>query len=98
MGDLTGRCAARRAEEKGEQPRAFSETGTPQRTVRTRGCQTPAVAVVQMAKIAVVVPVFNGEACLGELYRRLVASVSTITDDFELIFVEDSGADSSWEP
>jgi dolichol-phosphate mannosyltransferase len=50
-----------------------------------------------MAKLAVVVPVFNAEACLDELYRRLIDSVSTVTDDFELIFIEDGGADNSWE-
>lgn len=37
--------------------------------------------------ISVVVPVYGCRAALHELHRRLVESVSTITDDFEIILV-----------
>jgi len=50
-----------------------------------------------MPQLSVVTPVFQAEGCLEELYRRLVAAVSSITGDFEIIMVEDCGGDRSWE-
>jgi len=50
-----------------------------------------------MAHISVVTPVYQAEGCLEELYRRLVAALSGITQDFEIIMVEDCGGDRSWE-
>lgn len=47
--------------------------------------------------ISVVVPVYRAEACLRELYRRLVAALETITPDFEILLVEDCGPDRSWD-
>jgi glycosyltransferase involved in cell wall biosynthesis len=46
--------------------------------------------------ISVVVPVFRSAPTLRELHRRLVAAVGALTDEFELIFVEDCGGDASW--
>jgi dolichol-phosphate mannosyltransferase len=42
-----------------------------------------------MAYLSVVIPVYKAESCLHELYRRLKASIETITDNFEIIMVED---------
>ena len=39
----------------------------------------------------------QAEGCLEELYRRLVAALSGITQDFEIVMVEDCGGDRSWE-
>ncbi|OYD17466.1 glycosyltransferase [candidate division WOR-3 bacterium JGI_Cruoil_03_51_56] len=50
-----------------------------------------------MAHISVVTPVYNEESCLRELYRRLKASLTTITDDFEILLVDDGSTDRSWE-
>jgi glycosyltransferase involved in cell wall biosynthesis len=50
-----------------------------------------------MAHISVVIPVYKAEASLEELYRRLRASLETITADFEIILVEDCGGDRSWD-
>jgi polyisoprenyl-phosphate glycosyltransferase len=50
-----------------------------------------------MARLSVVTPVYRAEDCLEELYRRLVAVLSGITQDFEIIMVEDCGGDRSWE-
>jgi len=50
-----------------------------------------------MAHISVGTPVYRAEGCLEELYRRLVAALSGITQDFEIIMVEDCGGDRSWE-
>src|SRR5882672_3706377 len=50
-----------------------------------------------MPHISVVTPVYKAEGCLEELYRRLVAALSGITQDFEIVMVEDCGGDRSWE-
>jgi dolichol-phosphate mannosyltransferase len=49
-----------------------------------------------MPHISIVIPVYKAEGCLHELYRRLRAAVEVITDDFEIILVEDCGGDRSW--
>jgi len=50
-----------------------------------------------MPHISVVTPVYRAEGCIEELYRRLVAALSPITQDFEIVMVEDCGGDRSWE-
>jgi len=50
-----------------------------------------------MTKISVVIPVYNSEDSLHELYRRLKASMATVDNDFEVILVEDGGMDRSWD-
>jgi len=50
-----------------------------------------------MAYISIVTPVYKAESCLNELYRRLKETLETITNDFEIIMVEDCGGDHSWE-
>ncbi|NOU45943.1 MAG: glycosyltransferase family 2 protein [Bacteroidales bacterium] len=45
--------------------------------------------------ISVVIPIFNEEAGLPELLKRLEESVIKITPDFELIFVNDCSTDNS---
>jgi glycosyltransferase involved in cell wall biosynthesis len=47
--------------------------------------------------ISVVIPVFKAEAFLHELYDRLRKSLESITDDFEILLVEDCGGDFSWQ-
>lgn len=50
-----------------------------------------------MPHISVVVPVFKGEDCIEELYRRLKETLTPISPEFELVLVEDCGGDYSWE-
>ena len=47
--------------------------------------------------ISIVVPVYEAEDCIDELYRRLVLALETITSNFEIVLVEDCGGDRSWE-
>ena len=47
-------------------------------------------------KISVVVPVYNSELSLNELYRRLIKVLTKETDDFELVFVDDASFDRSF--
>lgn len=50
-----------------------------------------------MPFISVIIPVYKAEDCLHELYRRLRDSLETISQDFEIILVEDCGGDRSWK-
>jgi dolichol-phosphate mannosyltransferase len=50
-----------------------------------------------MPHLSIVTPVYRAEDCLEELYRRLVAVLSGMTRDFEIVMVEDCGGDRSWE-
>lgn len=47
--------------------------------------------------ISVVIPVYKSAESLEELASRLTNSLSTITEDFEVILVNDGSPDSSWE-
>jgi glycosyltransferase involved in cell wall biosynthesis len=50
-----------------------------------------------MVHISVVIPVYKAEKCLYPLYQRLKLSLEQITQDFEIILVEDCGGDNSWD-
>ncbi len=47
--------------------------------------------------ISVIIPVYKAEKMLDELYKRLKSSLEKITDNFEIILIEDCGGDRSWE-
>lgn len=47
-------------------------------------------------KISIVSPVYKGEKMLHHLVDRCEAAVSTITDDYEIILVNDCSPDNSW--
>ena len=48
-----------------------------------------------MNDISIIVPIFNEESNLDEMFNRLTHSVSGITSNYEIIFVNDGSADSS---
>lgn len=50
-----------------------------------------------MPHISVVTPVYKAEGCLEELHKRLVAALEPVTQDFEIVMVEDCGGDASWQ-
>ena len=52
---------------------------------------------MQKPHISIVSPVYKGEKMVAELVRRNVESVSTITDDYEIILVNDASPDNSWD-
>lgn len=49
-----------------------------------------------MPHISVVSPVYKAEKTIEELINRIAKVVSKITNDFEIILVEDCGGDNSW--
>ena len=47
-------------------------------------------------KISVVSPVYRAEEIVDLLVSRVGEEVSKLTDDYEIILVEDGGPDQSW--
>lgn len=52
---------------------------------------------MESIKISVVSPIYGCKECLFELYDRLVKTLSQITDQFEIILVNDACPQGSWE-
>lgn len=50
-----------------------------------------------LRRLSVVIPVYRSETILPELVRRLETVLSANADSFEVIFVNDSSPDNSWE-
>lgn len=46
--------------------------------------------------ISIVIPVYNSANSLPELYKRLLITLEKITDDFEIIMVDDYSSDQSY--
>ena len=51
---------------------------------------------MESINISIVSPVYRGEKMVSELVKRNVASLETITTDFEIILVNDASPDNSW--
>ena len=47
-------------------------------------------------KIAVIIPVYRAEKIVDELCNRLITNLSKLTDAFEIILIDDSSPDNSW--
>jgi len=50
-----------------------------------------------MKGLSIVIPVYNGSLSLPELHERLVALLTHIADNYEIILVDDHSRDSSWQ-
>ena len=50
-----------------------------------------------MPSISVVIPVYRSENSIGPLVTQLADTLPNITDNYEVVLVEDSGGDGSWE-
>lgn len=48
-------------------------------------------------RVSIVIPVYNAEGNLPELYRQLIPAMAALVERFEIVMVEDSSADGSWE-
>ena len=47
-------------------------------------------------KIAVIIPVYRAEKIVDELCNRIITNLSKLTDAFEIILIDDSSPDNSW--
>lgn len=47
-------------------------------------------------EISVIVPVFNAQDTLNNLFNSLIKTINKITDSYEIIFVDDESKDLSW--
>ncbi|MFW5794597.1 MAG: glycosyltransferase family 2 protein [Bacillota bacterium] len=54
------------------------------------------VVITISDKISIVIPVFNGEKSLEDLYKKLIKNLNEITEKFEIIMVDDSSSDNSY--
>ena len=50
----------------------------------------------KLKEITVVVPVLNEELLINELINRLDNSLSSITDNYEILVVDDGSSDGTW--
>lgn len=50
-----------------------------------------------MTKISVVSPIYKAENCVVELCSRLKKTLSTISENYEIILIDDRSPDNSWE-
>ena len=48
-------------------------------------------------KISIVIPVYNSEKILDELVNQLKKNLTSLTDNFEIILVNDFSKDESWK-
>jgi len=57
------------------------------------------VSVLSIARpfLSIVSPVYRAEGLINELVSRIQASVDSITENYEIILVDDRGPDNSWE-
>jgi polyisoprenyl-phosphate glycosyltransferase len=48
-------------------------------------------------EISIITPVYGCKDCLYELYYRLTESLKFVTDNYEIIFIDDASPDKPWE-
>ena len=48
-------------------------------------------------KISILIPVYNALETLDELVNQCEINIKSITQDFEIIFIDDYSTDKSWE-
>jgi len=53
-------------------------------------------ALIKKPYISIVSPVYQAESVIDELISRLLSNLSAITDQFEIILIEDGSQDGSW--
>ncbi len=50
-----------------------------------------------MTHLSVVVPVYNEGSLIDELFKRVLINTKLITEDFEIVIVDDGSQDQTWE-
>ncbi len=50
-----------------------------------------------MTQLSIVIPCYNEEACIDELYRRVAAAAASVAgDDHEIVLINDGSKDGTW--
>jgi dolichol-phosphate mannosyltransferase len=49
-----------------------------------------------MTHLSVVIPVYNESSLIGELVKRVKTNIKLITEDFEILIVDDGSQDNTW--
>jgi undecaprenyl-phosphate 4-deoxy-4-formamido-L-arabinose transferase len=62
----------------------------------TLPAEAPAPPLDDAPAVSVVVPVYNEEATLGDLYRQASETLHAFGHPYELIFVDDGSTDATW--
>jgi undecaprenyl-phosphate 4-deoxy-4-formamido-L-arabinose transferase len=57
---------------------------------------SPRLSEAALPTVSVVVPLFNEEATIEEVYRQAVAALEATGKPYELIFVDDGSTDGTW--
>ncbi len=52
---------------------------------------------IKYPSISVIIPVYNSEAILPHLLKQLTSKLSEITAEFEVLLIDDSSKDKSWD-
>ncbi len=52
---------------------------------------------MEQIKLSIISPVYKAATIVDELVKRIGAAADKITDDYEIVLVEDGGGDDSWE-
>ncbi len=73
-----------------------SQQGSPFLRPVSRHDDAPEREETPTLDMSLVIPVYNEEESIGELYDRLIAAVEPITASFEIIFVDDGSTDSTY--
>jgi glycosyltransferase involved in cell wall biosynthesis len=50
-----------------------------------------------MAHLSVVLPVLNESSLIDELIKRVKSNLALITEDYEIILIDDGSEDQTWE-
>ena len=51
---------------------------------------------MKIPSLSIVVPVFNDQEVIKELYKRLKPVIDSLTDIYEIILIDDGSSDNSW--
>ena len=52
--------------------------------------------IKKTSSLSIVIPVYNDQEVLPELYKRLKPVIDKLTDNYEIILVDDGSKDNSW--
>jgi glycosyltransferase involved in cell wall biosynthesis len=50
-----------------------------------------------MSNLSIVIPVFNAEGALAELYERIIRVAPSLKSEIEILMIDDGSKDGSWE-